>query len=84
LFFSAHVDKTILLTELRIQRELHQKTLDVYRTETRETISQIAANSPHLKMDALLWEATRHSGEIIEEAILLWMDETIAMIVKEF
>jgi PadR family transcriptional regulator AphA len=84
LFFSAHMDKDILLTELRLQRELHQKTLEVYLTTTRETISQIAEQAPHLKKDALLWEATRHSGEIIEKAILLWLDETIAMIVKEF
>jgi PadR family transcriptional regulator, regulatory protein AphA len=84
LFFSARVDKDILLAELRLQREIHEKTLDVYRTETRETISQIATQAPHLKKDALLWEATRRSGETIEEAILLWLDETVAMIVKEF
>jgi PadR family transcriptional regulator, regulatory protein AphA len=84
LFFSARVDKDILLTELRLQRELHQKTLNVYRTETREMINQITEQAPHLKKDALLWEATRRSGEIIEEAILRWLDETLEIIAKEF
>lgn len=83
-FFSAHVDKDILLTELRLQREIHQKTVDQYRTETKEMISQIVAHAPHLKKDALLWDATRRSGELIEEAILLWLDETIETIKKEF
>jgi DNA-binding PadR family transcriptional regulator len=84
LFFSARVDKDTLLTELRLQRDIHQRTLETYRTETRAMIEQIAVQAPHLKKDALLWEATRRSGEIIEEAILRWLDETAAMIKQEF
>jgi hypothetical protein len=40
--------------------------------------------APQLKRDALLWDATRRSGELIEEAVLVWFDETIAMVEREF
>lgn len=84
LFFSARVDKAVLLTELRLQRELHQKALESLRGETREGIRQTVERAPQLKRDALLWDATRRSGELIEEAVLVWFDETIAMVEKEF
>ena len=84
LFFSARVDKTILLTELRLQRELHQKALDSFRGETIEMIARTVEIAPHLKKDALLWNATRRAGELVEEASLRWLDETIVMIEKEF
>lgn len=84
LFFGARVDKATLLTELRIQREVHQKTLESLRGETRQSIAQTAERAPNLKKDALLWEATRRSGEILEEAVLQWFDETLDMVEKEF
>lgn len=84
LFFSAHVEKATLLTELRLQRDVHQKALDAFQGETRADIARSVDMHPHLKKDALLWEATRRSGEVIEEAVLRWLDETIAMIEKEF
>lgn len=84
LFFGARVDKATLLTELRIQREVHQKALESLRGETRQSILQTAERVPALKKDALLWEATRRSGELIEEAVLHWFDETLAMVEKEF
>ncbi len=33
---------------------------------------------------ALLWEATRRFGKLHEEIYLRWLDETIAMVEKEF
>lgn len=84
LFFSARVDKATLLAELRLQRELHEKALENLRGETREGIAQTVVRAPHLRKDALLWEATRRSGELLEAAALQWFDETIAMVEKEF
>lgn len=84
LFFSAQISKESLLSQLRIQRELHQKILERNKTESAAVIAQTMQQAPHLKKDALLWEATRRSGEIIDEAIIRWLDETIEMINKEF
>jgi len=84
LFFSAQLSKESLLAQLRIQRDLHQKQIDQYQTETADLIKQTTERAPHLLKDALLWNATRRSGEIIEEAIVRWLDETIEMINKEF
>ena len=84
LFFSAQISKENLLSQLRIQRDLHQKILERNKTELAAVIAQTTEQAPHLKKDALLWEATRRSGEIIDEAIIRWLDETIEIINKEF
>jgi hypothetical protein len=78
------VDKDTLLTELRLQRDIHQKALESLQYETREVINATVQRVPQLKKDALMWESTRRLGEIMEEASLQWFDETIVMIEKEF
>lgn len=45
-------------------------------------ITQTGKMAPHLKTEALLWEATRRVGALTEEAVLRWFDEIIAMIEK--
>ena len=84
LFFCARVDKETLLTQLKLQRDLHQKLLNEYRTDTKATIQNVRENVPHLKKDALFWGLTLRSGELIEEATIRWLDETIEIINKEF
>lgn len=84
LFFSAHVDKATLLTELRLQRDLHRKALESLSGEASRSIALTIERAPQFKKDALLWEATRRSGELLEAAALQWFDETIAMVEKEF
>jgi len=42
------------------------------------------ASQPELKQDAHLWEATRRFGELHEKMYTKWLDETIAMVEKEF
>jgi DNA-binding PadR family transcriptional regulator len=84
LFFSAGVEKEFLLTQLRIQRDLHQNLLNEYKTETTDIIAKTVEQAPHLKMDALLWEATRRAGEIIDDAIVRWLEETIEMVEQDF
>ncbi len=84
LFFSAQIGKEAILAQLRLQRELHQQLIDRYQTETADGIAQTVERAPHLRKDALLWEATRRFGELGELTYLRWLDETIAMVEKEF
>lgn len=84
LFFSAPVEKEFLLTQLRIQRDLHQSLVDAYRSQTAAIIATAVASAPHLQRDALLWEATRRAGEVIDEAIVSWLDETIERVRQDF
>lgn len=83
LFFSARLDKETILTQLRLQRQLHAAQYRLYRDEITPRI-QGQFDDPELGRDARLWDATRRMGELYEEAILRWFDETIAMIETEF
>ena len=83
LFFCARLDKGNLLTQLKLQRDLHQKLLNEYRTDTKATIQNVRENVPQLKKDALFWGLTLRSGELIEEATIRWLDEAIETINKE-
>ena len=84
LFFSGKEDKETILTQLRLQRSLHERQFELYKTEPTDFIEEVVASQPELKRDALLWEATRRFGELHEEIYLRWLDETIAMVEKEF
>lgn len=80
IFFSAAVDKEALLTQLRLQRELHHRQAEHYRTETKAVIQSYTARMPGLERDVLLWEATRRFGELYETMYTRWLDETIALV----
>ena len=84
LFYSARVERETLLAQLRLQRGLHQQLVDGYHSETADLISQSVQAHPELRKDALLWEATRHFGELTEIAYLAWLDETIQMVETNF
>ena len=84
LFFSAQIDKDTVLTQLRVQRALHQQQLALYRVEIRHQIADSLARRPELKRDAMLWDAARRQGEILEEAYIRWLDEAIQRIELEF
>jgi len=84
LFFSAHQEKQSLLSQLRLQRTLHEQQLEHYQSETRGVIAEVAAGMPELKQDAHMWEATRRFGELYEEVNLKWIDETISMLQEKF
>ena len=80
LFFSAQLDKEDLLTQLRLQRSLHEQQAAAYRDDTAPYIRQTVAQMPHLERDAILWEATRRFGQLYEELYVRWLNETIAML----
>ena len=84
LFFSARVERETLLAQLHLQRGLHQKLVDGYNSETADLIVQSVEAHPELRKDALLWDATRRFGEMVEEAYLRWLDETIQMVEANF
>ena len=84
LFFAAPLEKEAILTQLRLQRDLHQRQAAVYRNETKAILQKLAASNPELEKDILLWEATRRFGEMFEEMNVAWLDETIAMIEAKF
>lgn len=83
LFFSAGLEKTTMLTHLRLQRDLHQRQYLLYRDEIAPHL-QAQFDDPGLGRDARLWDATRRMGELFEEMVVRWLDETIAMIEGNF
>ena len=80
LFFSARLDKETILTQLRLQRDLHQRQQQHYATETKAAVDQLATSMPDMQRDVLLWDATRRFGELFEEMYVRWLDETIGMV----
>lgn len=79
LFFSAQLGSQAILTQLRLQRNLHQADLEKYQTETKDVIRQFAA-SDDMALDGQLWEASRRFGELHEEMYIRWLDETIEVV----
>ncbi len=84
LFFSAQLSKDVVLTQLRVQRALHERQLELYRSEIARQIEDSVARRPELKRDAMLWDLARRQGEILEEAYIRWLDEAIHQIELEF
>jgi len=76
LFFSADQSVEKILTQLRIQRSLHEETLERYQNQTKEVIAQFSA-SEDMAEHGRYWEATRRFGELYEEMYIRWVDETI-------
>ncbi|MBL8120723.1 MAG: PadR family transcriptional regulator [Anaerolineae bacterium] len=83
-FFSGGSNSKHVLTQLRLQRELHQLQLSKYEEQipiemaTNIELMQAGAN------DVLLWEATRRAGILYEGMYLRWLDETIERIETQF
>jgi PadR family transcriptional regulator, regulatory protein AphA len=77
LFFSARRDKSNVLAELVLQRELHQKKLNEYHGMTMNDIDENAKIYPELKKDAIFWRMTLNMGIGYEKMYLEWLDQTI-------
>lgn len=84
LFFSAQLDKETVLTQLRLQRALHKKQLDLLTNSIKDLIVRQLIDHPAFRRDTLMWDITRRNGEIAEEAYIRWLDETIQRIEAEF
>ncbi|MCQ3938489.1 MAG: hypothetical protein DPW18_15780 [Chloroflexi bacterium] len=77
LFFAAQTDRETTLALLHLQKNLHQRQADFYRTKSRDLIQSIVQRSPALEKEVIFWEATRRFGELYEEMYVNWLDETI-------
>ena len=85
LFFSGKLTKETLLTQLRLLRNLHERQVELYKTETPDFIDEnIKSCQSGFGQDVYLWEATRRFGESYEIMYISWLDETITMIETEF
>jgi PadR family transcriptional regulator, regulatory protein AphA len=78
MFFSAHLDRQIVLAQLQLQLDLHQKQLTYYREEALKKIHSAAEELPALEADAAMWEATRRFGEMYEAVYVRWIEEMLA------
>ena len=77
LFFAAQTDKETILALLHLQKTLHERQAEFYRTKSRDLIQSILQRSPKLEKDGMFWETTRRFGELYEEMNVKWLDETI-------
>ncbi len=77
LFFSARRDKSSVLAELYLQRDLHQKKLNEYHGLEAGEIEENVKNIPQLARDAIFWRMTLNMGIGYEEMYLKWIDQTI-------
>lgn len=84
LFFSGDSSSTHLLTQLRLQRELHQQQLAQYQQQTLADMAENIALMGADANDVLLWDATRRAGILYEEMYVRWLDETIERIAAQF
>jgi PadR family transcriptional regulator AphA len=80
LFFSAQRDPQQVLTELRLQRELHQEKLAAYRLIAEEMVSHYTQANPSLQRDQHFWRLTLEMGMRYEDAYIAWLENSIRKI----
>ncbi len=83
LFFGLPTGKTALLTQLRLQLDLHKRQKQVYETESPQEMMRFLAHQPELAQHAMMWDLTRRYGEMYEETYIQWLEEAIARIEQE-
>ena len=83
LFFAAQLDKDTILTQLHLQRTLHQQSLEAMAASA-QIVALAVEQNPALAKDALLWEAVRQAGERSERLYVDWLDDTIKLVQAEF
>jgi len=76
LFFSAEIERDVILAELYQHVKLHQDQLKIYQTITKGVIDQFKG-STGLNKDAEYWEMTRRFGELYEQMYITWLEEII-------
>lgn len=77
IFFSAQRDERQVLSELILQRELHQQKLAVYQLIEKDYDKSDPHYPPQLAREAIFWRATLRLGIRYETAYLDWLEETI-------
>ena len=77
LFFSGQRDPQLVLTELRLQDELHKAKLAAYHAIAGHMEK---GDHPELKRDQRFWRMTLDMGIRYEEMYLAWLEASIKMI----
>jgi PadR family transcriptional regulator, regulatory protein AphA len=80
LFFGLPAGKVALLTQLRLQFELHKSQKQVYAEQSPREMLRFLSDQPELAEHALLWELTRRYGEMYEETYMRWLEDSIQFI----
>ena len=83
LFFSGSVDRAYVISQLRVQRQLHAQTLAKYQRQTLEDIRNNALKLGADPAEVTMWDVTRRAGVLYEEMYLRWIDETILRLEAE-
>ena len=79
-FFGLPAGKNALLTQLRLQLDLHRAKLEQYQQEAPLAMQHAIDEQPDLADDAALWELTRQFGERYEAMYIRWLEDAIATI----
>ncbi len=80
LFFAGFHNLDTVITELNLQKALHEQRLRYYRTETRQIIDIGAESTPNGDYHKIFWDATREFGERYEAMVVEWLTETIQIL----
>jgi PadR family transcriptional regulator, regulatory protein AphA len=80
IFFSAQRDPQMVLTELRLQCELHQAKLATYHAIREHMTAQAPQMDPSLKRDQQFWRLTLDMGMGYEEMYISWLQSSIEKI----
>lgn len=83
IFFSRPIGKDAILTQLRIQLDVHRRKQQFYEQETPSVIQSILEDFPELAEDATLWQAVLRMGMMHEEMYVRWLEETIQEIERQ-
>lgn len=86
IFFSGHLDKTTIISQLHLQRELQKQQYTQLTTSTEDLINEyilqnVAKNKEKTK---LLWHSLRNFNESFADLYIRWISETIEIIEENF
>lgn len=80
LFFSGSRSKQETLSELTVQRQLHQQKLDIYNSLAAEHLLPMMESSAEMLAESRYWLMTLEFGKRYEVMYLQWLNDCIAQI----
>lgn len=83
LFFSGLTDLNTVLSELRVQKSLHEQQLKHYQTVSKDVIEESSSRAPDGAYHRVFWEATRQFGIRYETMVIDWLDDTIKQLSQQ-
>lgn len=82
-FFSGSRDREEVLSELRLQRNLHQQQLDYYNNQGPHVWREHFEFNEKIAGEVPFWIATLEFGKAYESMTLDWLDKLIVLLEKE-